>query len=68
MGRKLVETLGRRKQQTSTFSPHGLVQKPRRQRRPRPPLRANRRTAPTAPPLIDEIVSRSLHATGGATA
>ena len=68
MGRKLVDTLGRRKQQTSTFSPRGLVQKPRRHRRLRPPLRANRRPAPTTPPLIHEIISRSLHTTGGATA
>ena len=35
-------------------------------RRPRPPLRANRRAAPTTPPLIHKIVARSLHATGGA--
>ena len=68
MGRKLVDTLGRRKQQTSTFSPRSLVQKPRRHHRPRPPLRANRGLAPTAPRLIHELISRSLHTTGGATA
>ena len=66
MGRKLVDPLGRRKQQTSTFSPHGSVHKPRRHRRPRPPFRANRRRPPTTPPLIYELISRSLHATGGA--
>ena len=68
MSRKLVDPLGRRKQQTSTFSPHGSVHKPRRHRRPRPPLRANRVLAPTAPRLIHELISRSLHTTGGATA
>ena len=68
MGRKLVDTLGRRKQQTSTFSPRSLVQKPRRHHRPRPPLRANRELAPTAPRLIHELIPRSLHTTGGATA
>ena len=68
MGRELVDTLGRRKQQTSTFSPRSLFQKPRRHHRPRPPLRANRVLAPTAPRLIHELISRSLHTTGGATA
>ena len=68
MGRKLVDPLGRRKQQTSTFSPHGSVHKPRRHHRPRPPLRANRGLAPTAPRLIHELIPRSLHATSGATA
>ncbi|MEN9632523.1 MAG: hypothetical protein RL077_927 [Verrucomicrobiota bacterium] len=68
MVRKLVDPLGRRKQQTSTFSTRSLVQKPRRHHRPRPPVRANRELAPTAPRLIHELIPRSLHATSGATA